>query len=273
MTQVMEKKTNIPTRARRKLRTPGPLTWIAIAITVIAFVAFISVSMSRNTSDTVIIALAIMITILTTLTAHYDQKARKKKTSEILESHNFVPCEKNEIEEDLVMAYRELKPIKLKHSSIQLILNGVFNDHEVFVANHVVGHGKYKQHYSSCAIWTEHKWPQTIIRPHKISDKLSKRTNLGCSRFDEQRELRSEDQSLATSILLPLADWFVVERHKSMSFRLHEVPGTKEQWSFQGHWIVLMDHGRMDAEGLVKMAEFLTAFAQQLNNPSLKSIS
>ncbi|MGV6814846.1 MAG: hypothetical protein ACWA5W_07560 [Phycisphaerales bacterium] len=159
-----------------------------------------------------------------------------------------------------------MKPNALKQSSIRSATTGMVGEHEVILVEHIIGHGRYKQHMISCAVWSPHEWPATIIRPRNLIDRVRSTQDLGDEAFDKNREIKCEQIDTMKPILLPLAHWFSIDKPRAMSIQLRHTAGLFEQWSFDGHWIALADRGQTNARGLIQMTEFLTAFVEELES-------
>ena len=256
---------NIPQRSQHRIFTlPGPLTLLGFIIFVVLIGTMTSTGFAKSLSEPMLILLFVIAFIPTWIGAHFDRKARTKRMAKLLEDHGFVPIDTAELDPEFLNAAQNMKPTALKAGSIKSAVVGAFNDHEVIICEHIVGHGRYKQYLMSCAVWTPYDWPKTLIRPRNLLDRVRSTQDLGIEQFDKQREIVSDDLDCVASMLTPMVDWFYVEKLKAMSFRMMPPSGLAEQWIFDGHWVIHADRGRANPKSQIQMPEFLTTFIKQI---------
>lgn len=73
--------------------------------------------------------------------------------------------------------------------------------------------------------------------------------------------MRSDDPR-ASAAFGPLTAWFITDDAVRRSFRLHEIPGKGEQWSFRDQWVALATPGHARAGDLIQLVELTTSFAE-----------
>ncbi len=256
---------SIPPRAQHRIfPIPGPYTIVGIAIFLALAGVLAGTKIGKSIPEPMILIAILVIMLPTWIGSHFDRKARSKRIARLLEAHGFIPCKKAELDPGYLQAAQGMKPMALKPGTIKSALVGVVNEREVILCEHTVGHGRYKQHLISCAVWTPTEWPKTIIRQRNLLDRVRSTQDLGVERFDKLREIVSDDLDHVRPMLSPVADWLFVEKLKAMSFRMMPQPGMTEQWIFDSHWVVHADRGRANPKTLPQMPAFLVDFIEQL---------
>lgn len=256
------------------MRHPRPILspvgrpgWRALA-GVLAGVAvlFIGLGVPGPPGSEVVWIVAGVLTIM--LGAHLDRRARTAQLVRELAAHAFEPCDPRLLDPGVVDAARAMRPWTLPDRGRRLLLTGEFRGRTVWIALYQIQVGKSSVSMNFIAVQTIRLWPNAIIRRKGILDQLRPGLDLGHRAFDAQREMRSDDPQ-ALMVFAPLADWFVTDDTVRRSFRLHEIPGKGEQWSFREHWATLAVPGRANARDLLRLVELVTAFAEQADEQPL----
>lgn len=245
------------------LKLPGWRTLVGIGVFVGVFIGIITTARARHGNITQPMMVLIFVAALSPswLGAYLDERARRNQLAAVLDAHGFVRTEDKLCDPDVDEACDVMRPWRLKPRSRRFLAAGNINGRDVWIARHTVGAGKHKQHLTSCAVRTDRAWTPAIVRRRNLLDKLANRHDLGHAAFDQQREIRGDDPARAATDLAPLVDWFVTDDHQPFSFKIREIPGKREQWAFHGNWVVLAEMGRTGADGMVRMCEFMAAFA------------
>jgi|GEM_PF-2641152 len=254
---------NIPKRSQQSIfAIPGPRALSGTFVFILLVVLF--AYSIKNLSQLVFMGILLAMMTPIWVGAHFDRKARSRQLIQILEDHGLQSNEIHELDSDFLRAAQSMKPYSLKESTIKSAAAGVYKKHEMIITEHIVGRGRYKQFLMSCAIWTPHDWPKTIIRQRVLMDKIRSTQDLGIESFDKQREIISDDIEFITPILSQMIEWFYIEKLKPMTFQMMPPSGRAEQWIFDGNWIIHADRGRANPKTILQMAEFLTAFVEQI---------
>jgi len=254
----------IPERAQMKIIMPGMWASLGFLLFIVGVVSFASSGVGKGWPEPLMLLCMVVLLSPFWVGLYLDTKARRAKLQHALETEGLVRVERAELDPTLQHLGSTLKPYPLKPESFKLSLTGSINEHEVVLSRHTVGHGRYKQHLTSCAVWTPIELPSMTVRPKRLRSKLKQQSVLDNEPFNKQREIICEDKARARALLSPFADWFVVQKPKAMSFTIHITPGLTEQWVFEDHWIMLVERGRSTPDSMLKMARFTTAFVHLL---------
>jgi len=258
---------SIPPRAQLRLFFfPGPRAIVGFALFIVLVATLTNMGYGKKLPEPMLLLLIFVALSSTWIGSYFDRKSRSRQLIKAFEGHGFVTLNRAELDPDYLQTARSMKPSSLKDSTIKSAVVGSYNDHEIIISEHIVGHGRYKQYFMSCAVWTPHEWPMTIIRQRVLIDRVRSTQDLGIEAFDKKREILSDDLNQIAPTLSILADWFHVEKPKAMTFKMMPPPGLTEQWIFDGHWIIHADRGRANPKTLLQMAEFLTAFVDELED-------
>ncbi len=203
----------------------------------------------------------ILVIIIFFAGAFMDARTRAKRLITDLAQHGYEPCTPDLIDPDIAAAAKAMRPWQLPARHRTLLLTGERRGRTVWIAAYTIPAGKARVRMSLVAVQTLRDWPPAIIRRKRFLDQLRDGSDLGCRAFDAQREMRSDHPDAVTA-LAPLADWFVTDDTARKSFRLHEIPGKAEQWSFRGHWALLASPGQAKPRDFLQLADLLTAFAE-----------
>jgi hypothetical protein len=197
----------------------------------------------------------------------HDKRRHAHRTASMLETYGFERCEGSAIDPDIEAAAAAMAPVPLPPEERMFLSAGEIRGRTVYLAQFAAA----ARPFAFVAVQTARPWPPAIIRRKRFLDQLHNVFDLGHRAFDAQREMRSEHPNAAAD-LAPLADWFVTDDKVRKSFRMHEIPGKAEQWSFRANWVALADHGHARPKHLLQLADFLTAFAEaadELTDPPL----
>lgn len=256
-------------RRQRPILSPvGRPGWRTL-VGVLAGVAVLFIGLGRSGppgSEVVWIVAGVLIIMLG---AHLDRRARTAQLVRELAAHAFEPCDPQLLDPGVVDAARAMRPWALPDRGRRLLLTGEFRGRTVWIALYQIQVGKSSVSMNFIAVQTIRVWPNAIIRRKGILDQLRPGLDLGHRAFDAQRELRSDDPR-AGVVFGPLADWFVTDDSVRRSFRLHEIPGKGEQWSFREHWATLAVPGRANARDLLRLVELVTTFAEEADTQALE---
>lgn len=265
---------SIPQRAQMKLVIlPGLWSCVGFALFILGMASFASSGMGKGMPE--LMLLLCMAVLLTPFWVglYLDTRKRRAKLRRALEAQGLVFVERGELDPALTNMGAKLKPTPLKPESFKLSLTGDVGGHEVVISRHTVGHGKYKQHLTSCAVWTPLELPKMTVRPKRLRSKIKSTPVLADERFNKQREVICDDPDRARALLSALSAWFVMDKQKAMSFSISVTPGLREEWLFEDHWVMLVERGRSTPDALLKMAHFVTSFVRMLEAQALKSES
>lgn len=185
-------------------------------------------------------------------------------------SIGFVSKEAYELDEELLDALEAMEPHSFETGSIRFATNGIIHDHEVVMFELFTEVDNHTTTFTGCAAWIADEFPLTTIRRRTLKDKLSKHPKLGNPKLDKQRVIKSQPPGALSQLLLEHADWFISNPSQLSSFRMGQPPGKVEQWAFHGHWAVLVDQGSAYTKHHIAMAEFLVAFAKELEAQELR---
>lgn len=195
-----------------------------------------------------------------------DRKTRIRKMLDQFDELGFQEVEPSELEEDLQRALELMEPFNFSFETARFATKGLIGEQEVVLLELFTEVNDNTTTFTACAAWIPIEWPETTIRRRTIKDRLRKPIKLGFDPFDDQRVLCSSDFELASELLLPHARWFISQKRQASSFRMGQPPGKVEQWAFYGNWVVLVDQGSAYAKQYLAMAQFLAAFAENLEH-------
>lgn len=203
----------------------------------------------------------ILILIIFFAGAFMDARARAKRLISDLLQRGYEPCPPDLIDPDITAAAEAMRPWRLLTRHRTLLLTGESRGRTVWIASYAIPAGKSQIRMSLVAVQTLRAWPPAIIRRRNLLDQFSDARDLNHRAFDAQREMRSDHPDAITQ-LAPLADWFITDDTARKKFRLHEIPGKREQWSFRGNWALLATPGLAKPRDFLQLTDLLTAFAE-----------
>lgn len=244
---------------------PGWRTLIGVLAGVA--VLFIGLGVPGPPGSEVFWIVAGVLTIM--LGAHLDRRARIAHLVRELAADGFEPCDARLLDPTVADAARAMRPWTLPDRGRRLLLTGEFRGRTVWIALYHIQVGRSSVSMNFIAVQTIRVWPNAIIRRKGFLDQLRNDQDLNHRAFDAQREMRSDDPQ-AVVTFAPLADWFVTDDSVRRSFRLHEIPGKGEQWSFREHWASLASPGRANARDLLRLVELVTTFAEEADMQALE---
>ena len=88
--------------------------------------------------------------------------------------------------------------------------------------------------------------------------------DLGHTQFDDVKSLSARDISSVRDLLKPMVSWFLVSPEDAIAQKLTQYQLKQEKWLIHSHWVMLEVTNSTNAEGMISMANFLTAFVDEL---------
>lgn len=186
-----------------------------------------------------------------------DTERHNRRTAAILIRDGFEACEEmcEQVVESLATSMR---PDALSEEFRSFLLTAERHGRTIYLANYWDGSNPY----AFVAVQTARSWPEAIVRRKRIAGNLRDGHDLRHREFNRHREILSNAPAAEMQDFEHLVDWFVNDNTVRKSFRLHEIPGKNEQWSFREHWVALADRGHARPKQLLQLAAFLIAFAE-----------
>lgn len=255
----------VPPRARLKsVHWAGRYTWLFAGLTVVTAGVLIKFGLYTALPGYLSVLLTFGLMVPIWVGVRLDRNARIKKMLGQFSYLGFMECQVEELEEELLEALETMEPIEFPSSSIRFASRGLVDEREVVLLELSYEDGNSNLTYTGCATWIPLALPKTLIRRRTLKDRFSKQETIGDPGFDKQRVIQSEYPDAVLPSVRHLSNWFVTDRSQISSFRMGQPPGRVEQWFFNDHWVVLVDQGSAYAKQHLSMAEFLSAFALEL---------
>ncbi len=256
---------SIPPRPQhRALPMLGLYCLIGLFISIALLVTLKTASFAKTLPNPVLLTSILLSAIPTWVGYLIDEHLSTKNVSLLLEDLGLIPCEPRELDQQFRKAAQDMLPVGLTTDSIDTAFAGLIDQREVIICEHTVGSGRSKKRLVSCAIWSNYDWPRTYVRERPLFERLRSNKDYGVYLLSKSREIISQNIRIMGPILSPLIDWLFVKEPRTFSFQWQDTPGIKEQWMFDGHWIILADHGRANQDTIEQLPAFLMVFIEQL---------
>lgn len=240
----------------------GRYTFIGICLSLAGIGLMVLFTIQMTSSFQLVFILAIF---LPAIGYYFDQNAVDNRRSAQLEQDGFTECSFEELDADLAHAFQIMKPHSFDADTSVFVYGGTHAGNEVVLFTHEIdSRDDNDTTYTACALWTPLELAPTTIRRKKgLKDRIGKNKDAQEQPLGDYHIIKSDDDRLIET-MNTLHHWFAIKKAKPRHFRMYQPPGIYEQWSFFGHWIIFTDIGNADYKSTLKLADFLTAFAQEL---------